>query len=282
MEELQAFTNSFTTHRNRAPVEDFHGLSADQMSAFLYAPFTSPEVVTFPAPVSGTPSAPLLTLFLALAEATGERGIKCTATGNLPPALCRQAAAALAAAGFAREAEILGIHNEMDFMELHVARMVAKAAGLLRHYRGRVLLTREGQALWKKEAPGALYPKLLRAHVQRYNWGYADGHARLPFIQQSFLFTLYLLQRHGAEERPADFYAQAYLRAFPMLVDEVEPGPYSPPEDQVRRCYVLRTLQRFAEFLGLITTHGEYPARMRGDCTVRKTPLLDAAVRFHL
>src|SRR5690606_7324577 len=158
---------------NRAPLDDFHGLSPEQMSGLLYAPFDAPHLVTFPEEIQGPVRGPSLTLLLHLADAAAAGGIKCTATGNLPPALCRAPAEAVpadgaikrtatgnlppalcraedeafAADGYTREGDRFGIHKEQDFMELHVTRIVAKAAGLTRHYRGRVLLTSIGRKL---------------------------------------------------------------------------------------------------------------------------------------
>lgn len=62
------------------------------------------------------------------------------------------------------------------------------------------------------------------------------------------------MDRFGREERFNAFYEDRYLRAFPALVDEVvEPLPYSTAEKEVRQCFTIRVLMRFAWFLGLAT-----------------------------
>jgi hypothetical protein len=68
--------------RNQAPMDDFHGLSPDQMHRILHFPFDSPNLVTYAQVVAGDPSAPILTLFGLLAEAIGEQGLKPTAEGR--------------------------------------------------------------------------------------------------------------------------------------------------------------------------------------------------------
>lgn len=285
MDDLQDFTDNYMEQHNRAPLDDFHGLSPDQMSALLYTPFDSPRLVTFPEPIAITPEAPILTLFLMLADAIGERGLKSTVKGNLPRAFCREAAEI-----FRNTAEQEGltrfdhINSETDFMELHVTRLTATAAGLVRKHHGRFKLTRKCRKLLDATGAGGIYPHLFRTYVQRYNWCYADGYPELPFIQQSFLFTLYLLRRYGVEKRPHRFYEDAYLQAFPVLLEQIKPGLYSrsTPEQQLRSCYTLRALVRFAGFLGLATVENASKDIMDRDYRISSTPLLKQAVHFHL
>ena len=92
MEELQALVANVTDRRNRDARSDFHGLSPEQMHRLLHFPIASPHLVCFPDPIEGPLSAPILTLFGIIAEAVGEKGLKPTAKGNLPRALCRAAA----------------------------------------------------------------------------------------------------------------------------------------------------------------------------------------------
>lgn len=65
-----------------------------------------------------------------------------------------------------------------------------------------------------------------------------------------------------------------------MLLDEVEPGPYTDSEAEVRRCYTLRTLHRFVNFFGLATLRPTNDDIINRDHRVVKTPLLDAAVQI--
>ena len=65
-----------------------------------------------------------------------------------------------------------------------------------------------------------------------------------------------------------------------MLLDEVEPGPYTDSEAEVRRCYTLRTLERFVNFFGLATLTPTHNDIINRDYRVVKTPLLDAALQF--
>jgi len=282
LEEVNAFLARQMSKRNQAPKNDFAGLSPEQMHRFLHFPFQSDALVVFPERLATEPSAPILTLFSMLAAAIGEKGLKPTATGNLPRLFCREAALKYWGSVVHEEKTRYGnINKEEDFFDLHVMRIVAELTGLIRKYKGKFILSRECRRLLGESGMTCVYPKLLRTYVEKFNWGYWDGYPDLGFIQQSFLFSLYLLQKYGGDWRPQTFYEDHFLKAFPMILEEVPARPYTNPEQTVRSCYSLRSLEHFFGFLGLanvelITTEQRYPRQFR----VKKLPLLGAIVNF--
>jgi len=281
LQEANAFLADFSRQQNRTGREDFAGLSPEQMGRLLYHPFDSPEIVTFPEVLAAEPTAPILTLFGLLVEAIGEQGLKPTAKGNLPRAFCREAALVYWGEDRYRERTRYGnINKEEDFFELHVARLVAEMAGLIRKYRGKFILGRDCRNLLGKFGMAGIYPRLLHAYAEEFNWGYRDGYPDLPFIQQAFLFTLYLLHCRGGSWLPHSFYEAAFLRAFPRVLDEVPPEAFFGPEKTVRSCYTLRTLENFAGYLGLAEVEPTGRDRYDRQLRVKKSPLLDAAVAF--
>lgn len=284
MAEAQAFTERLVQQRNRAPLDQFCGLSPEQMYQALYFPFDSPQLVTFPAVLEITPTAPILTLFSLLAEAIGEQGLKPTVRGNLPQKFCREAALKfLGEEGYRDRTRYGGIHKEEDFYELHCTRLVAELAGLVRKHKGVFILSSGCRKLLADGGLAAIYPRLLRGYVEQFSWAYGDRYPELQIIQQAFLFTLYLLDRCGDAPRPQNFYAEAFIQAFPAAVDEVEPGLYCEPVDEVCSCYTQRTLVWFAAFLGLATvTPLAGDKRYSRHYQITKLPLLAAAVQFHI
>jgi hypothetical protein len=281
VEELSALIDEKTKHRSQAGLDDFQGLSSDQMNRFLYFPFESPQYVSFPEVLDTVPEAPVAKLFLMLAAAVGEDGLKGTATGNLPRNFCRDAALALLGEeGYRQKTSSAGINKEPDFRELHVTRLVAEMAGLVRNSKGRFELTGECRQLMAEAGIAAVYPRLLRSFVQKFNWGYGDGYPDSPMIQQSFAYTLYLLWRFGEDWKPASFYADCFLQAFPLVPDEFRDVPTGTPEETAARCFALRSLDRGAELLGLVEIDHDPDRRLLPAYRVRKLPLLDHVVRF--
>ncbi len=284
LEEVQAFVDQHAQQRNRRPLDELHGLSPEQlyqMYQMLNFPFTSPELVCFPQVLDIVRAAPILTLLSLLAEAIGEQELKPTANGNLPQKFSREAALIYwGKETFQERTRYGGIKNEDDFSDLHITRLVAELAGLVRKYKGRFILSRDGRTLLASNGLAAIYPKLFRAYVEKFSWAYRDRYPELRFIQMAFLFTLYLLMRYGDTWRPREFYEDCFLRAFPAVVDEVPPSPALTPEEELRTCYTWRTLVHFVGFLGLAAVEPVNDDFLCHEYRVKALPLLQEAVQF--
>ena len=279
--EVQTFVTRHTQQRNQQPLDKFHGLSPEQVHRMLHFPFASPEFVRFPEVLDTGPAAPVLTLFGMLTEAIGEKGLKPTAKGNLPRNFCREAALAYwGEEVYLQNTRFGGINREEDFVDLHITRLIAQLAGLVRKYKGRFILSRDCRALLAGKSLAALYPRMFRVYVEQFNWAYWDRHPELRFIQTAFFFTLYLLMRYGDTWRPHEFYEDCFLRAFPMVLDEIPPDHYSTPEKAVRSCYTWRTLVHFVGFFGLASVESVSEKRFPHEYRVKALPLLHETVLF--
>jgi len=284
LEEAQNFTSSYTQSRNTRPIEEFHDISPEQMVRFLYHPFESQEIIHFSQPVIKPSSVPLIQLIQLLFNGIGEMGIKATAKGNLPRNLCREIA--LTYWGETDYKNIVGyrrINTEIDFFDLHVARQTAKLAGLIRKYKGKFLLTKKGQVLMVEEKLAELYFLLFKTYTLKFNWGYWDGYEEMQIIQNSFAFTLYLLSRYGSEWQSPQVYSDYALKAFPAVLNEIDDRTWSTPEDSFKSCYTIRSVERFALFLGLVEMDQKSEKKtLKKDYQIRKTALLDELVHFNL
>lgn len=281
LEEVQAALNQLTQKQNNSPLASFHGLSPSQMHRVLHFPFDSPELVRFAESFEPLPEAPALILFTLLAEAIGEKGLQPTARGNLPRLFCREAALAFwGEEQYKKNTRFGDIRSEMDFFDMHCLRLVADLAGLVRKYKGKFILTAKCKKKIATHGVGAVYPDLFRAYAQKFNWSYCDGYQELPFLQQAFLFTLFLLQKYGGEFRPQSFYEDIFLKAFPSMSCEVEKTPYQTVEETISRAYFYRTLKHFAEFFGLAELQEISMGTVPGCYEVKKLPLLDQFVSF--
>lgn len=282
LEEVQAFADNFMQQRNQQPQDDFQGLTSEQVHRILHFPFDTPEFFIFPETLNTEPEAPVLILIQWIANAIDVKGLKATAKGNLPQKLCKEAIVEYRK--YLPEHDFLHsmkINNEDDFGDLHVTRIILELAGLLRKTKGRFFLTRKYQQLVEKKGLAALYPVIFKIYCSKFNWGYRDGYDDIPFIQQSFLFSMYLLKLYGDNWKLFQIYEDYFLQAFPMVINEIEPSPYSTAEDDIRACYSTRALERFLHFTGLASVEkipGDkpFPTKYR----IKKLPLLDEVVRF--
>jgi hypothetical protein len=281
IEEAQAVVDTIMRQRNSAASAEFHGLSPEQMHRVLHFPFDSPTLIRFGQVDAYPPTVPVLTLLSLLVDGIGEKGLTPTATGNLPRLFCREAALAFWGEEKYKENTRFGdIRSEMDFFDMHCLRLVAELAGLVRKYKGKFILTAKCRKQIAAHGVGAVYPDLFMAYAQKFNWGYRDRYQEIPFFQQAFLFTLFLLQKYGGESRPQSFYEDIFLQAFPDLFRDVQETSYQSVEETIRNAYFYRTLVNFAEFFGLaelVKISGkDFPERYE----VKKLPLLDQLVSF--
>jgi hypothetical protein len=283
LEEASTFISQHMRQKNQAVIEDFHGLSSEHMYRFLHFPFETPHFVSFPSSLDISPKAPIATLFQLLADAIGD-GLKPTATGNLPRQVCRDVALAFWGEDKYRYQTRHGeLQSETDFIDLHVTRLVAELAGLIRKYKGKFILGKDCRKLMAESGLAGVYPRLFRSFAVEYNWAFRDRFVEIPMVQQSFLFTIYLLKKYGGEWRSNKFYEDCFLQAFPMLLQEVPPmGEYYSPEKVLRSCYSLRCMEYFAEFLGLAEIERNPADRYADGFRIKSLPLLDHTVKFHL
>jgi hypothetical protein len=282
LEDMQAVADDFMSSRNQQEQDDFCGLSPDQMYRLLYFPFDSPDLYHFPETLSIEPEAPILTLVNSIEQAIDDKGLKATAKGNLPQKLCRDAAEAYLQSRPPEDIRyFIKADREDNFPELNFTRITLELAGLLRKTKGRFYLTRKFKRLRDASELAGLYPEIFKAYCQKFNWAYLDGYPEIHFIQQSFLFTLFVLSRYGENWKLDTFYEDCFLQAFPMAVDGVEPTAWSSAEDGLRNCFNHRTLNLFLDLMGLASFEklpGEKP--FSRNYQIRKRPLLDEVVKF--
>lgn len=284
-DEARAFVARYMERHVSRPVDDFHGLSPEQMHRFIHYPFKSPGLVTFPEEIEGeVRGVPLLTLVSRLVEGIGEEGLKATLKGNLPRNFCREVAMkVLGEAEYTRRTEIAKINKETDYMEFHVTRLVAEKAGLVKVEGKKFVLTEACRTILAGSGVVGLYPRLLKAYCRDFNWAYWGGGPDIPIIQHGFLFTLYLLHRFGKEWQSLSFYEDSFLRAFSPVLEGLEGNAYHSAEEIAKQCYSTRVLISFASFLGLAAMDLVLDDKgvVEGYRVIRG-PMLDRAVHFHV
>ncbi|MDT8324866.1 MAG: hypothetical protein RRA94_12195, partial [Bacteroidota bacterium] len=286
MEEAQDFAARLKMAHNTQGIDDFHGLSAEQMHLLLHQPFSSPRLVEFPALLPSRPDAPVTLLYEMLRDAIGEKGLKATAKGNLPRNFCREVAEEY----YRDDPDPLNqahmrfeIHRETDFPDLEKLRLILEEGGLMKLRDGRWQLTPRCRQLEKEGGSAALYPAMLKIFATTINWAYWDGFEDLAIVQASFAWSLFLLQKEGRQVRPSSYYEDAFLKAFPAALIGLQQTPYRSPEEEATSCYRIRFLDRFAAFFGLIERSFEASGMtISNPYTLTARPLLREAVRFHV
>ncbi len=282
LEEVQAFVHQRMQRQNETPEDDFEGLSPGQMYRLLNHPLSSPEVVRIHPPQSDVSSVPVIRLFLLIADEIGS-GLKPTATGNLPQTVSRRITRAfMGEQKYAKYSRLGEIRSELEFYLLHITRIVGELAKLIRKYRGRFILSRDCRELLGQSDRATLYLRLFETFTTRYNWSYWHDNPPLPILQQSFLFTLYLLHCHGNRWRNEEHYQDAFLRAFPSAINTIESTPYITPVERLRWQYSKGVLDDFTTFLGFSQKRPAAPTGIERQYEYKALPLLNEVIDFSI
>jgi hypothetical protein len=281
LEEANAELDRLTRARNTAPLNEFCGLSPERMNRFLYHPFDSSGLIDFNLALTSFPDSPFFRLLSFLMKGVAREDLKATALGNLPPAFVREAAQwYYGEQGYRERRRYISYRTETDFPVFHTVRIVAEMAGLLRKYKKRFHLTKDGKAVAENGMDGKSFIKIFKTYTRKFNWAYNDRCPDLPIVQQAFLFTLYLLTKHGRTFRPVSFYEDLFLTAFPNEIRDLPDDSCDTREDTLKRCFSLRAISRFGHFFGFVEINDPENARWIEKLSVKKTPFLDDWVRF--
>ena len=282
IEQAQAFLDQHMEQRNNKGLPEFHGLSPTQMKMMLGASTEIAPLISLPETIEVDESVPFILFFNDIYKAISDNGLKATQKGNLPRQFCRSVAMNYwGDKQYAHNTRFSNINSETDFTELHVFRITCEMAGFIRKYKGKFILSSKCQKVLEKEGVAAVYRGLFHTFTNEFNWSFTDRYPELDFIQTSWAFTLYLLQQHGAQWRSADFYADAFLQAFPAIVETIPEEPYGTREEWIKRCYHHRVISHWMTWLGLAEVEDLDPKSiLRDNLRLRKTSLADEVIVF--
>ena len=138
------------------------------------------------------------------------------------------------------------------------------------------MLTKNGRKEIEAGNWGRIYQELFHTLIHKFNWAFPSSILEVPFYQTSFAYTLYLLKKFGHTPKPASFYSDLYLKAFPTLLEHTVESQYLSPEKQFTMSYISQVFHRFGKLAGLVDTEKDD----LNNVLIEKTPLVDKLVTF--
>lgn len=283
LEDLNKAIAAHIEKVNNSARDDFHGLSPSQMYLLLHEMFRddSPLKVK-PVTSAQIEKMPFIRLVMDLVNAVQVAGgVKATAKGNLPPAVCKELYAKKHILHEMLELGITKGSKEEDFPSIHVAHIVAELTGLVRTIKGKILVTKKAERLFETAHLPELFQQLLEVFCIRYSWGYIDGIAHEEIVQSEKGFLIYLLVKFGNIDHTAAFYAEKCMTAFPLIKDHLK-SRYQTPMQELALAVEIRFLDHFALWFGLVEVVGEEKHGYLTAKIYRKTGLFDAVFGFTL
>ncbi len=256
------------------PKPECEGYSADEMVELLIEPFLegSPILLHLLSD-KDYELIPLFRMVKYLAEVIQQKGeIKLTQKGYLPVKVSEE----FYNQGFIKSKYIdlgwIKQIKEANCPGLSFTRIMLDLMRMVKKRHNKLSLTKSGERLLL-DKPEMLM-QLFLAYVDGYNWAYTDSYGNNSIGQIGYAFSLILLSKYGDEKRPADFYAEKYFKAFPMLSNApiyAFDGSYI---ENLYNCYIERFFEMFLDKFGLVEL--EMPERFeKGITYVKKTDLFD-------
>jgi hypothetical protein len=248
LEELNEITSIIIEEEKSSFIDDFLGLSSDQMHGILYNPLGSPEdILTLS---DGTDlnaellsQIPVIKQSLFILDKLGEfeKGVKATKTGNLPRVIVQSFYQK-----FRDDIEqfIGKPSNQNDLKELDVLVFALKETGLIKIRTGWFSLTKKGMNSLNEKNYFDLYSKLFFFYGDSLDWlsmTYYDG--GFGIIQKALSFNLYILKKRAKEFISQKEIVDLFHKAFPQV------GEVSIP-------FVSLFLDDFCLYFGLVERDG--------------------------
>ena len=256
LKDIQRHIDLAMKEQNNRSIPEFEGYSPFEMHKILHFTFA----IDSPLKLQKLSDAdykkiPILNQIKYLTDLIAKNGeIKLTNKGFLPTKIVSD----LYSQGFLKEDHIeqgiSKLYKETDSMTINLTRILIELAGLVKKRKGKLSLTKSSQKVLEDNEE--LLRQIFLTFTNKFNWAYYDGYGENQIGQLGYGFSLILLSNYGQEMRLDSFYADKYFKAYPRLLDSVEPN-YGTLERYSTNCYSIRTFDRFLDYFGLINIEKE-------------------------
>jgi hypothetical protein len=196
-------------------------------------------------------SSPAIKICLLIINAIrAENGLKLTTGGKLPRKIVNEIYNLNIYAEINRTHTYKKVLNELDYLPAAFSNALMKLSCLVIVRKNKLQLTKTGKKV--AEYPVLLFQTLFTTFATNFNKGYLDRYESNSIGNLGMLYTVYLLSLFGKKQREASFYAQLYLKAFPVLINEIKFHPFSTPEESAYDCFIYRTFNKGLLLFGLV------------------------------
>lgn len=288
LEEAQDFLDQFMAKRNTRPLDEFLGISPEQMYRLLHTRllFDLDDMVTFnvdldPEAIEDIPI--VKNTFYFLSRLSELEPLKATQKGNLPLKFARELFETFGAFPGGRR---YTIRSEEDSLSVLSMRHILKMCKWIKKEKKRFKLTLSGRKIAKRgRLSNEDFWTLFSVFTREFNWGFQDRYPEMWIVQSGFVFSLYMLHRMARKFVDADEIASAFVRAFPLSLEEAErDGSYFSidPVKTVKNCFKLRFLERFCEYFDLVTIRREKRDIHDTRMLVKKSRFFDEFIQWRI
>ena len=282
MDEAQTFLDALLTKRNAEPIPEFLGLSPEQMYRMLHSPFSeTSDILALNRSLS---KEDLLEIPVVketvhfLKRLNGLQPLRATVKGNLPQAFAREMHDK-----FPEHPHFhYPIRSEEEDSKLSALRHILDMSSWIKKRDQKFSLTQKGQIVVENGFGIDDLFYLFETYTEKFNWASRDLYPDLDIIQESFLFSCYLLHKKAKTYIHANELSSYFVQAFPTVLSREMKDPAMELEELVRHGFCLRFVERFCEYFGLVTIRREEKLSAYPDYSVQISPLFQKLFHWKL
>lgn len=277
LKDIQKNIDKIMHKQNNRSIASFEGYSPFEMHQILLSTFGASSPIKWQElSDSDYKKIPMLNQIKYLTDLIAKNGeIKLTNKGFLPTKLVSE----LYQQGFLTDEYVekgfSKLYKESNSMTINLTRILLELSGIVKKRTGKLSLTKSGEKTISDNFK--LLMTIIEIFATKFNWAYYDGYGENQIGQLGYGFSLILLSKYGKEKRLDSFYAEKYFKAFPQLLDSIEPS-YGTLENYSARCYSIRVFQRFLDYFGLIKIE-EVGKGLDSIMYITKTDLFDKLIK---
>jgi hypothetical protein len=146
-------------------------------------------------------------------------------------------------------------------------------AGWIKKRNQKFSLTQKGQIVVENGFGIDDFFYLFETYTEKFNWASRDLYPDLDIIQESFLFSCYLLHRKARTYIPVNKLGEYFIRAFLTVLDRVESHSSIDWQELVQNAFSIRFIERFCEYFGLVTIQREKGKSLNFNYAIQITSL---------
>jgi len=230
IEEMQAYANVVMDKHNNSPDPALGGLTPHQTFRLINLEWDNPDfLIKFKDNLNyeDVKDSPLFHNAAALMQELLQRKNENTATakGNLSRKVVSAMLDIFKIDGEHVKA-VLAVSktvNEYDVTPIWTTRIVCQQAGLIRKFKNKYTVTKNGVELLKPENSGKLYHLLFLTYFRKFNIGFYDRLPDLEGLQHTIGYTIYHLNRLAKNEVSFDsIYSKIVLPAVFKELQAIE------------------------------------------------------------
>ena len=282
MDEAQTFLDDLVVNKNAEPIPEFLGLSPEQMYRLLYRPFEeASDILTLSRDLikEDLLEIPVVKETVHFLKRLGElQPLNTTVKGNLPQAFAREM--------HDKFPEYPHFHypirSEEEDSKLSALRHILDMAGWIKKRNQKFSLTQKGQNVVENGFGIDDLFHLFETYTNKFNWASRDLYPSLDIVQESFLFSCYLLHKKAKTYIHANKLSSYFVQAFPTVLGREMKDPAMELEELVRPGFCLRFVERFCEYFGLVTIRREEKLSAYPDYSVQISPLFQKLFHWKL